>query len=365
MGKKILFLAIPAMIFFIFTAGFIGNDDDPRYDRVTGNETNVLYSQDITPPVYGVPLWDSPLAIVFNQDSLITHIGQGGSGANVSAIPTTANTLYGWGAQGNLGYWMADDFVIPVGQSWAIDSIKLYSYQTGSSTSSTITSSRCYITLGRVDSVGSQIVGGDTTSNRMIRTYWSYIYRTNNPPPYTTQTTRPIMVVTDTLNKTLQAGYYWVVYNFTGTLTSGPWNPPYTIWNQQGSGNARQKTTAWAPALDGTIPQRACFKIFGTVIVTNVRNLNNEIPAKFNLAQNYPNPFNPSTTINFSLPKSGYITLKVYNSMGSEVKTIVTGNKNAGNYTVDFNASNLSSGIYFYKLQADGFSSVKKMILVK
>ena len=90
-----------------------------------------------------------------------------------------------------------------------------------------------------------------------------------------------------------------------------------------------------------------------------------EVPSVFKLGQNFPNPFNPSTKINFSLPKSGEVKLTVYDSKGSEVETLVNENKQAGNYTVSFNASFLSSGLYFYKLTSGGYSEVKKMTFIK
>ena len=89
------------------------------------------------------------------------------------------------------------------------------------------------------------------------------------------------------------------------------------------------------------------------------------IPDKFSLGQNYPNPFNPSTKIRFDVPNSGNVSLKVYNELGKEVSTLVNSFKNAGSYEINFDASVLSSGIYFYKLQSEGLSSTKKMLLVK
>ena len=97
--------------------------------------------------------------------------------------------------------------------------------------------------------------------------------------------------------------------------------------------------------------------------------LNNEvvigIPVSFDLAQNYPNPFNPSTSINFDLPDDGHVTLKVFNVSGKEVATIVNDNRTAGYYTVKFNASGLSSGIYYYRLESNGASKVMKMAVIK
>jgi hypothetical protein len=89
------------------------------------------------------------------------------------------------------------------------------------------------------------------------------------------------------------------------------------------------------------------------------------IPESFSLSQNYPNPFNPSTTINYSIPKSANVTITVINSLGQEVKTLVNEYKPAGNYSTEFNAANLSSGIYFCSIRAGDFIETKKMILMK
>lgn len=89
------------------------------------------------------------------------------------------------------------------------------------------------------------------------------------------------------------------------------------------------------------------------------------LPQDYNLSQNFPNPFNPATKITFSLPKEGFVTLKVYNTLGQEVKTLVNEIHRAGNHEVDFDAPNLPSGVYFYKLSAGSFLSTKKMVLLK
>ena len=97
--------------------------------------------------------------------------------------------------------------------------------------------------------------------------------------------------------------------------------------------------------------------------------LNNNVqigePVRFELSQNYPNPFNPATVINYNLTNADHVSLKVYNSSGTEVKTIVDDFENAGYYSVIFNGKDLPSGIYYYKLFSDKFISVKKMVLLK
>ena len=98
-------------------------------------------------------------------------------------------------------------------------------------------------------------------------------------------------------------------------------------------------------------------------------NLNNEVnvgvPSDFELSQNYPNPFNPATNLEFGISELGFVSLKVYDASGKEVATLVNETKPAGYYSVNFNASSLSSGIYFYTLQANNFTATKKMSLIK
>ena len=89
------------------------------------------------------------------------------------------------------------------------------------------------------------------------------------------------------------------------------------------------------------------------------------IPEQFYLYQNYPNPFNPLTNIRFDIPISGIVSLKVYNVLGEEVAILINDEMKAGSYIVNFNASHLTSGVYFYKLNIDNFSSIKKMLLLK
>ncbi len=91
----------------------------------------------------------------------------------------------------------------------------------------------------------------------------------------------------------------------------------------------------------------------------------NGIPNEYKLSQNYPNPFNPSTTINYSIVKEGNVNIMVYNSLGKEVQELVDTYKAAGNYSVNFSSSNLSSGIYYYKITTNEFTQTKKMIFLK
>ena len=89
------------------------------------------------------------------------------------------------------------------------------------------------------------------------------------------------------------------------------------------------------------------------------------VPTKYNISQNYPNPFNPITRIDYSLPFDSKVSLQIFDALGREVVTLVNDYQNAGYYTIDFNASNLASGIYFYRMLAGDFSAIKKMVVIK
>lgn len=104
---------------------------------------------------------------------------------------------------------------------------------------------------------------------------------------------------------------------------------------------------------------------YSSASTTAIRDRVEPIVGTYALDQNYPNPFNPSTTISFTLPVRDQVTLKVYNMVGQEVATLINGEKQAGTYFVDFDASRLASGVYFYTLNAGSFTSTKKMTLVK
>jgi len=125
--------------------------------------------------------------------------------------------------------------------------------------------------------------------------------------------------------------YYWKVYG-SNAAGNGPWSLRYT---------------------------------FTTLNSTNITNNLPGIPKNFDLHNNYPNPFNPVTKIQFDVPKNSVVKINVYDITGKEITTLVNDFRNAGRYEVQFNANNLSSGIYFYKMQAGDFMAVRKMLLIK
>lgn len=142
---------------------------------------------------------------------------------------------------------------------------------------------------------------------------------------------------------TTDDGNTWTYIN---NLPLGP--AAFSDWN-----------TGWTGGINDTI-----WKWNSAILVTSVKEVAGTVD-NFLLEQNYPNPFNPSTTIRYSIPTSEFVKLKVYDVLGNEVATLVNEEKPAGSYEVEFQATELSSGIYFYKLQSGNFVETKKMLLLK
>lgn len=142
--------------------------------------------------------------------------------------------------------------------------------------------------------------------------------------------------------------------------------------NEDGNDNENILGADHFISLTTTLLSATVENVFGTMgthklinVVTDVEKLNTEIPVDYILEQNYPNPFNPSTSIRFSIPEAGFVSLKVFNLLGEEVASLLNEEKLAGNYEVSFKVSDLSSGIYFYSISSNNFTQTKKMIILK
>ena len=117
--------------------------------------------------------------------------------------------------------------------------------------------------------------------------------------------------------------------------------------------------TGWVVGTDGILLKTT------TGGVTDIINERNSIIKDFALEQNYPNPFNPSTRISYIIPEIGHVKISLYNSLGEAISELVNENKNPGKYYVDFNAGDLSSGVYYYRLESGSYRETKKMILLR
>ncbi len=137
--------------------------------------------------------------------------------------------------------------------------------------------------------------------------------------------------------------------------------------NDADGGGARQGIMTWSPYNDDTSWQSPKFWLntWTEGIVVGIGDDLAGIPETYKLEQNYPNPFNPSTTIVYRLPQASDVTLVIYNALGQKVKTLINEKQNAGTYNITFNPKDLATGVYFYRLKANDFSQVRKMLLMK
>jgi len=240
MRKSFTFLFV--LFTFIF-CGFSLAQDNARETEV-GDEA--IFT--LTNPTGWV--YDSPEAVLFDNGPYFNSPGGGPGGADGSVLQTSLlmSTL-GAGHALSALIRVADDFVIPSGQNWTINTISFYAYQTGSTTTSTMTSVNVRIWNGPPGAVGSTIVFGDTTTNRMASTSFTNCYRYSESA---VGTTRPIMKQIVNIGTSLPAGTYWVDWQTGGSLASGPWAPPIAILGQTTTGNAQQSISGvWANLTDG------------------------------------------------------------------------------------------------------------------
>ncbi len=206
---------------------------------------------------------DSPLSTLYSNGPVYNSTGTGPGGTNESIYYQGGTSTYGSGCQLASGVYVADDFTVPSGKVWAPSSIDFYSYQTNSTTTSTFTGIYMRVWNGEPGITGSTVVWGDMTTNRMIATDFTNVYRVLAANG---GVARPIMrVVANTSGLLLTTGTYWVEYACTGTLSSGPWmSPVVTAVNV--TGNAVQTVDAGAtylPILYNTFAQGFPFVIHG------------------------------------------------------------------------------------------------------
>ena len=100
------------------------------------------------------------------------------------------------------------------------------------------------------------------------------------------------------------------------------------------------------------------------ILINNEKN-NSDLPTTYHLSQNYPNPFNPSTWIEFTIPKSTFVKIEIFSSLGQKVIELANNNYQAGSHAIEFNANLLATGVYFYKLTTPDFEKTRKMLLIK
>ena len=288
---------------------------------------------------------------LFNNGPLVNLPGGGSGGADVSHLHSSLTT-YGYGHAVSTGYWVADEFVVPAGDVWTIDSIVTYAYQTGSPTTSTINEVRVALWDGVPGDPGSSIIAGDTISNNFLTSTWSGIYRTNSTDFSNTQ--RPIMRNTSFLGATaLQPGTYWLQWQTGGTLTSGPWAPPVTITGVTNTGNAMQFNpnepagSEWSTIVVDTTTgdgQGMPFLLIGS----SLSSVNDIYMNK--LVSVYPNPMTTEAVLtidNSIIASNSDLKIVIIDALGKKVREI----SNVKTNSVKIMRDGIEDGVYFYELR--------------
>ncbi len=233
-----------------------------------------------------------------------------------------------------------------------------------------------------VDDSGNVYISGYTTGSTSSDDYLTIKYNSAGTQQWQQTYNGPGNAGDDVYSLTIDGtgNIYVTGYSFG----SGTYNDYATVkynsagaqqWIQRFNGTAGNSDEAYSVTVDGsgnvyvTGSSRsstgfdiATIKYSQTV---SIQSISSEIPAGFSLSQNYPNPFNPKTNVKVQMSKSGFVSLKVFDITGKEVAVLVNEELSAGVYNVDFDASNLSSGTYFYSMETSGFRDVKKMVVVK
>jgi hypothetical protein len=216
--------------------------------------------------------------VLYDNGPFVTHAGTGVGGADESWLQSSLGmNTYGYSNVAGWFRWVAEDFTVPPDRTWSIETVTVYAYQTGAPTSpSTMTAVRILIWDGVPDSLSANLVYGDEETNRQTSSEWTSCYRTLDTASGTSSL-RPIMASTCELSPPaeLAAGTYWIAWQATGSLESGPWVPPIAIMGQTITGNALQSMdggATYAALVENAVstPQGLPFVLEGTETDTPV-----------------------------------------------------------------------------------------------
>jgi len=257
------------LLALLFGFGLMAQNSD-AYDYADGDEkAPVNINLDLA---QSLDLKSPTSTELYNNGPLVNAAGTGAGGADESVLQVSLglNSL-GSGHQVAAQNWVADDFTITDPLGWDVSGFAFYAYQTGSTTTSTMTAVHFIIYDGVPGDPGTSAVFGDAITDRLTVTSWSNIYRVTETTGGSTN--RPIMENVCDASFHLDAGTYWVVWQTDGSLGSGPWAPPITITGQASTGNAMQSTDDglnWLPLDDGGHSPGLPFIISGDVVAPEV-----------------------------------------------------------------------------------------------
>ncbi len=299
-------------------------------------------------------------AQIYSNGTIINHPGVGQGCADISCFHHGLASL-GFGQQLLEGYRIADDFNIPAGQIWTIDSIRFYAYQSNSGIVSTINAVNCEIFNGSPAS-GGTIVLGDTITNLLQNTRFSNIYRTVDGQ--FNSVSRPVMysVIVPQSAWTLTSGNYWLSWQSGGNPSlSGPWVPPLTDTLNTTTGDGLlyiPDSSMWLPALDVALstPQGFPFEIYGT-ITTSINTI--EVEDALTIL---PNPSKGNFMINASFANRCNLEINIMDLQGRSIYSENVSDVSVLTKNVVLN--DVSKGIYLLKITTDtGKTSIKKITI--
>ncbi|MCD6012871.1 MAG: hypothetical protein K0Q79_2733 [Flavipsychrobacter sp.] len=300
--------------------------------------------------------------------AFVTDVGIGGA---PTSCKTNGMMYNGLSMERTEFIWLADAFTVPSGETWVFDTVIVYGYQFGSTTTSPFMSCNLQIYNG-APGLGGSVIWGDTITNVLKGAAFTGIYKVDTIAANggLMSDKRPIMALKLHLSPapSLTAGTYWLSWSATCASTFNPAVCPYKVLpgrlNPPGQvSRILYPGSSWQYATDNglniglnkIIKAKAGLAAL-PAIAGNARNT---------LSQNIPNPFSNTTEITYNLAVAGDVTLAVYNILGQVVATLANGHMSAGTHSITFNANNLPPGSYYYKLSAPAGAESKQMVVMK
>jgi hypothetical protein len=298
-----------------------------------------------------------------------TDVGFGGAPASCIAPHTY---YFGWQMGRAQNTWLADQFVVPADSTWIFDTVIVYGFQKGSSTTSPFMNCNLQIYSG-TPGLGGNVIWGDTSTNVLTSTGFTGIYRVDTliTDGGLMRTQNPIMYLKLYLSPAprLSGGTYWLSWSSATSLPGipsspdkvlpGRINPPGQV-SRQLFGGVWYNTKDSGNAIGMNMIIKASAAAMALVKVPDVNS-----PLQSFLSENIPNPFTAFTDISFYMPQQGYAKLSVYNSIGQQVATLVDGDIASGSHKVVFNPGNLPAGLYYYQLRINSGTYSRQMICIK
>ncbi len=393
-SKRISYSALHEVYFITSTIGMIAGDSGKIFKTVNGGVNWNLLNTSVYNNMKSVYLINPYIAFVSGDAGIILETRNGGdlwqeqniNSNNLNKITFPPSTSQGWvvGDVGTLAK-KVDQSNVCIGTGNIITGYPFYTYFEDSRTDMLFLSSEIIAGGGsstgaitkigfRVDSVNSQVMHGFTIKMQntaltsltgFVSTNWTTVWTGDytipgtgwqyltlqNPFVYNSGTSGSNLLIEICYNNSS-----WTANSFVFSTN----HPGMTYHGHQDLPTGDGCVDITTGTLNDARPN-ICFEVN---VVTNVHNSNNTVKY-YKLFQNYPNPFNPSTNIKYDLPKNSFVKLIVYDLLGREVATLVNEKLAPGSYSIDWNASQYPSGVYFYRLTADGFSETKKMVLIK